>query len=198
MPRGMAWLPDIGPSADFGQTPEAGLDVIAKAARLGLKVVKLIRTDSYAPSSELPFCPNCGKEYSEGAPFCPSCGRPLQVATASGQPGGSSATQSAPQFVSAIQRPTGVTILAGLQIIGSLITIGVGLLLGIFGVVVVIIGVLTLFFAVSLFSGRNWARILIMIGAVLDIISIVGIIWGAILLYYFTRKHVVAYFKAPK
>ncbi len=70
--------------------------------------------------------------------------------------------------------------------------------LGIFGFVIVVFGVLTLFFAVALLSGRNWARILILIGAVLDIISIVGIIWGAILLYYFTRRHVVAYFKAPK
>ena len=67
---------------------------------------------------------------------------------------------------------------------------------GTFGLVVVAIGVLTLLFALALFSGRNWARILVMVGAVLDIISLVGIIWGAILLYYFTRKHVVAYFKS--
>jgi hypothetical protein len=98
----------------------------------------------------------------------------------------------------ALQRPTGVTIVAALQIVGSIIDIVIGLFLGVFGTVVVIFGVLTLFFAVALLSGRNWARILILIGAVLDIISIVGIIWGAILLYYFTRKHVVAYFKEPK
>jgi hypothetical protein len=98
----------------------------------------------------------------------------------------------------AVQRPTGVTILAALQIIGSLIMIGSGLALGIFGAFVLVLGVLTLLFALALFSGRNWARILIMIGAVFDIISIVGIIWGAILLYYFTRKHVVAYYKIPK
>jgi hypothetical protein len=95
-------------------------------------------------------------------------------------------------------RPAGVTILAALQIVGSLIEIGTGLALGIFGGFVLVLGVLTLFFAFALLSGRNWARILILIGAVLDIISIVGIIWGAILLYYFTRPHVVAYFKAPK
>lgn len=91
-----------------------------------------------------------------------------------------------------------MTILAALQIVGSVVDIALGLFLGIFGFVIVVFGVLTLFFALALLSGRNWARLLILVGAVLDIISIVGIIWGAILLYYFTRPHVVAYFKAPK
>lgn len=76
--------------------------------------------------------------------------------------------------------------------------IGVGLVLGIFGAAVVLLGILTLLFSLALFSGRNWARILVLIGAVLDIISIVGILWGILLLWYFTRKHVVAYFKIPK
>ncbi len=76
--------------------------------------------------------------------------------------------------------------------------IGIGLILGIFGVFVVILGVLTLLFALALLSGRNWARILMLIGAVLDIISIVGIIWGIVLLWYFTRRNVVEYFKAAK
>jgi hypothetical protein len=102
------------------------------------------------------------------------------------------------QTQSPIQRPAGVTIVAALQIVGSIIDIALGLFLGAFGSVIVIFGVLTLFFALALLSGRNWARILILIGAVLDIISIVGIIWGAILLYYFTRRHVAAYFKAPR
>jgi len=97
-----------------------------------------------------------------------------------------------------LQRPLGVTILAVLQILGSLAMIGIGLILGIFGVFVVLLGVLTLLFALALLSGRNWARILMLIGAVLDIISIVGIIWGIILLWYFTRKNVVDYFKAAK
>jgi len=88
--------------------------------------------------------------------------------------------------------------LAVLQILGSLAMIGIGLILGIFGVFVVLLGVLTLLFALALLSGRNWARILMLIGAVLDIISIVGIIWGIILLWYFTRKNVVDYFKAAK
>ena len=88
--------------------------------------------------------------------------------------------------------------MAVLQILGSLAMIGIGLILGIFGVFVVILGVLTLLFALALLSGRNWARILMLIGAVLDIISIVGIIWGIVLLWYFTRRNVVEYFKAAK
>lgn len=88
--------------------------------------------------------------------------------------------------------------MAVLQILGSLAMIGIGLILGIFGVFVVLLGVLTLLFALALLSGRNWARMLMLIGAVLDIISIVGIIWGIILLWYFTRKNVVDYFKAAK
>jgi hypothetical protein len=149
----------------------------------------------------LPYCPGCGTAYTEGAAFCSTCGRSLQA----GSPG-APATFAQPavgqgppaQGQGPVQRPTGVTILAALQIAGSVVDIALGLFLGIFGFVVVVFGVLTLFFAVALLSGRNWARILILVGAVLDIISIVGIIWGAILLYYFTRPHVVAYFKAPK
>lgn len=96
------------------------------------------------------------------------------------------------------KRPTGVTIVAILQMIGSVIDIAFGLFFGVFGLVIVAIGVLTLIFAVALLTGRNWARILTLIGGVLDLLTIVGIPWGIILLWYFTRKHVVAYFKAPK
>ncbi len=100
-----------------------------------------------------------------------------------------------------IPRPTGVTILAILQIIGSVIMLVSGLgaaIFGGFGLVIMVLGAVSLIFALALFSGRNWARILMLIGAVLDIISIVGIIWGAILLWYLTRPRVVAYFKQPK
>ncbi len=145
----------------------------------------------------MPFCPNCGREYPQGAAFCQNCGKPLQVATGVGF--SPTAPQASPQPGQAtVRRPTGVTILAALQILGSLLMIVVGLAAGIFGLFVSFVGVLTLFFALALLSGRNWARILMMIGAVLDLLSIVGIVWGAILLWYFTRRHVVAYFNAPK
>lgn len=149
---------------------------------------------------QLPFCSNCGKENAEGAAFCPNCGRPFQGLETAGPAAGTTPPQSQTfkPMGSPVQRPTGVTILAALQIVGSLAEIAFGAVFGVFGVVIIVIGVLALIFGLALLSGRNWARILILIGAVLDIISIVGIIWGVILLWYFTRKHVVAYFKAPK
>jgi zinc-ribbon domain len=143
----------------------------------------------------LPFCPNCGKEFAGNVEFCPNCGR--QVVGSSSAP--SVATTTVPPV--AIQRPTGVTILAILQIIGSVITLVVGLgatVFGVFGLVIVAFGVASMVFAFALLSGRNWARILMLVGAVVDILSIVGIIWGIILLWYLTRPHVVAYFKQPK
>ena len=146
----------------------------------------------------MPFCPNCGKEYSEGVAFCPNCGKPFQAGGPVLPPYSLQPPSQPPAALTALQRPAGVTILAALQIAGSLIMIGVGLLLGPFGVIVDVFGVVTLLFGLALLSGRNWARILVMIGAVLDILSIVGIIWGIILLWYFTRRNVVAYFKAPK
>jgi hypothetical protein len=111
-------------------------------------------------------------------------------------------TVGASSPMSAIPRPLGVTILGIIQIIGSLFALVFGLtvaaLLGPFGVIVLPFAVLPLVFALALFTGRNWARILMLIGAVLDILSIVGIIWGALLLWYLTRSNVVAYFKQPK
>jgi hypothetical protein len=146
----------------------------------------------------LPYCPGCGSAYTEGAAFCPTCGRSLQAGSPTAPSTFAQPTMGQAPRQGPVQRPTGVTILAALQIVGSIVDIVLGLSLGILGFVIVVFGVLTLFFAVALLSGRNWARILILVGAVLDIISIVGIIWGVILLYYFTRRYVVAYFKAPK
>ena len=179
--------------------------------------------------TELPFCPNCGKEYTQKVDFCPNCGKQVagsQVAATSSSTGSSVQENvkycqkcGAPNDIgvsycqkcgevrfsssapATITRPTGVTILAILQLIGSVIMIvtGIGLaILGGFGLVIAIIGILELIFASALFSGRNWARTLMLVGAVLDIISIVGIIWGIILLWYMTRPRVVAYFKQPK
>ena len=99
-------------------------------------------------------------------------------------------------------RPLGVTILAVLQILGSIGTLAAGTasayFVGPFAALILIAGLLSLIFALGLFSGKSWARILMLIGGVLDIISIVGIIWGIIVLWYFTRPHVVAYFKQPR
>ena len=168
----------------------------------------------------MPFCPYCGKEYAQsGVSFCPSCGKPLQVVPSNapnvkhcqqcGAPNDADvsycqscgAMNFRPTAPSRIQRPLGVTILGILQIIGSLIILVGGLasfVLGPIGLIIFPLALLPLIFAIALFTGRNWARILMLIGAVLDIISIAGIIWGVILLWYLTRPRVVAYFKQPK
>jgi len=71
-------------------------------------------------------------------------------------------------------------------------------LLGWIGLIIFPLAILSMIFAIALFTGRNWARILMIIGAVLDIITIAGILLGIILLWYLTRPRVVAYFKQPK
>ncbi len=61
------------------------------------------------------------------------------------------------------------------------------------------ISLLPLFFAIAFLTGRNWGRILMMIGAVLELFAIpIGTIIGIIILYYLTRPRVVAYFKQPR
>lgn len=182
----------------------------------------------------MPFCPNCGKEYPQGASFCPNCGKPFQAPPsvtpsvkycqkcgAANDAGVSycqicGAMSFGPTAQSRIRRPLGVTVLGILQIIGSLIMLlgggasfvlglitsarggEVASLLGWIGLIIFPLAILSMIFAIALFTGRNWARILMIIGAVLDIITIAGILLGIILLWYLTRPRVVAYFKQPK
>jgi len=132
------------------------------------------------------YCQTCGAPNEPGVSYCQKCG----------------GLSFAPTAPARIERPTGVTILGVIQIVGSIFGLVVGLtaaaFLGPFGLIIVPFAVLPMFFAVALFLGRDWARILMLIGAVLDIISIVGIIWGVVILWYLTRPRVVAYFKQPK
>ncbi len=143
------------------------------------------------------YCQKCGADNDAGVTYCQKCGE----------------TQFGPVAPRMVSRPMGVTILGILQIIGSLIVVAIGLAItafsgayglgaipfaGAYGLLIVVFGVLGLFFGIALFTGRNWARILMLVGAVLDIITILGFIWGVILLWYLTRPRVVAYFKQPK
>jgi len=68
----------------------------------------------------------------------------------------------------------------------------------IIGIILLPIGVIALIIGISVFTGKNWARILMFILGVLDIISIVGIIIGIIIVLYFRRQTVVAYFNQKK
>ena len=142
----------------------------------------------YAGSSGAKYCQKCGAPNDPNAAYCMQCG---DVNFGQFPPG-------------RIERPLGVTVIAVLQILASLGTIGLGLIVGAiipvlggaFGIAIIAIGVLTLLLAIALFSGRNWARILNMVFAVIDLINIpIGTILGIIFLYYLTRPRVVAYFK---
>lgn len=138
-----------------------------------------------APQS-VKYCQSCGAPNDPGVSYCQKCGS-------------MSFGQTAP---ARIQRPTGVTIIGILQILGSLVFLAFGGFIaafsGLFGLIILPLALIPLIFAIALYTGRNWARILMLIGAVLDIITIVGAIWGIIILWYFTRPRVVAYFKQPK
>ena len=96
-------------------------------------------------------------------------------------------------------RPTGVTILAVLQILAGIGYLAVGLvggaLVGILGILFIPFGLFALITGLALFTGKNWARILIMIGGVLDLLDIpIGTIIGIVILWYFTRPNIKAYF----
>src|SRR5438445_3003972 len=101
-----------------------------------------------------------------------------------------------------MERPLGVTIIGIFQILAA---IGMLLLSAVFtaisptlGLLMLPLGVLSLIFGISLFTGKNWARILMLISGVLDIISIIWIPIGIIIIVYFRRSNVVAYFKQSK
>jgi hypothetical protein len=100
-----------------------------------------------------------------------------------------------------IQRPTGVTIIGIIQMIFAIIDLLVALSIGslIFAfapglvLVLIVISLLPLFFAIAFLTGRNWGRISMMIGAVLELFDIpIGTLIGIIVLYYLTRPKVVA------
>ena len=142
-------------------------------------------------NSSIKYCQRCGTASVAGSKFCSVCGETKDFA-------------STPPM--RIKRPVGVLILGILQILGSLGAIAFGLTAGaVFfsffpggSLFIVALSLLPLIFAILFMAGFNVARILMMIGAVLDIISIVGILWGIILLWYLTRPRVRAYFKQSK
>ncbi len=106
------------------------------------------------------------------------------------------------------QRPVGVTILAVFQILVGLAYLIIGLFAGalagaligalgagILGLLLVPLGIIELIIGLALFTGKNWARILAMIGGVLDLFNIpLGTIFGIVILWYFTRPAIKEFF----
>ena len=96
----------------------------------------------------------------------------------------------------------GVTIIGIFQILGAILFILIGTLFAAFspilGLFLLPVGVIALIIGLALFTGKNWARILVIIGGVLDLLTIVGIPIGIIIIVYFRRQNVVAYFNQNK
>lgn len=149
------------------------------------------------------FCSKCGTSLDPNAQFCPSCGAAVNAANPSSQPVPTVSTQ--------LQRPTGVIVLAVLAAIAGLGSLGFGaaggailafLLPGVgfaFSILFVVFALIQFGIAYGFWVGATWAWWLGIIGAVLQVISIIGLdviglIIGIIMLYYLTRPHVKMWF----
>jgi len=116
-------------------------------------------------------------------------------------------------------RPTGVTILAALEIISGISAIGAGALFGSmsdmmsdmmeieFGAYagaisggMIVLGIASFVMAWGLLKGKSWAWTITLILTIISLISglvsinVIGIIINGIILYYLYRPHVKAYF----
>ena len=133
---------------------------------------------------QVKYCQECGAPNDINAVYCRVCG----------------STKFGPSPPSRISRPTGVTILAVLQIIGAMISFAVAtaiaVLIPVIGILFYIVPIFGIISGIGLLIGKNWARIIAMIGAVIELFSVpIGTIIGAVVLWYLTRPRVVAYFK---
>jgi hypothetical protein len=158
------------------------------------------------------FCSKCGSSLDPNAQFCASCGAAVNAA----QPNPSSQppnwdTPPVPTVSTQMQRPTGVVVLAILAAIGGLGLLGFGAVAGSFlgfflpgvgfglSILFVIFALIQFGIAYGFWVGASWAWWLGIIGAVLQIISIIGLdviglVIGIIMLYYLTRPHVKMWF----
>ncbi len=133
---------------------------------------------------KMKFCTSCGAQIPLSATVCPKCGTNI---------GPSSVYQHT------TERPFGVVLIAIIGILAGIVTVAmasfVGLLIPIGGLPIAIIGIIFLFVSISLFTGKNWSRILLMIFSVIFLINFpIGTIIGLLFLYYLTRPHIYAYF----
>jgi len=118
-------------------------------------------------------------------------------------------------------RPTGVTILAILEIISGAIAIGIGIffsalwgsmgmgmmmdfggsaIMGLISSIIVALGAISFLMAWGLLKGKPWAWTITLILTIISLIfdlpsmNIIGLIIDIVILYYLFRPHVQAYF----
>ncbi len=139
------------------------------------------------------FCKNCGNEAPDNYRFCPACGKSIELVPSMSEP-----------VMQKVPRPTGITILAILQlIIGiffAIAAIGIeavssmggmsamkgmsyfgemtGALVNIIAIILMILAVFAFIISGALFSGKKWGRTIVIIFSIMDLIfesvSIVG------------------------
>ena len=76
----------------------------------------------------MPFCPKCGKEVEEKAAFCSNCGEALSYSIAQ------ELTPRLRRIPERMLRPTGITILAILEVLGGIVFLIVGIIHAVKGV----------------------------------------------------------------
>src|SRR6266568_944541 len=144
------------------------------------------------------FCQKCGNTLAPGARFCNSCGTLV----------------TAPLAPISMGRPTLVTVIVILHFVGgALMLLGaVGMIvpaigsqsservpLVIFGIVLLILGALSLAAGVGLWKMREWGRTLQIVLACIGLLGIpLGTIISILLLVYFTRPHVKLLFSGKR
>ncbi len=123
-----------------------------------------------------------------------------------------------PGYIPRRKRPLGITLVAVLQLLGSLIMIlaGITIVFGsalveidygmTYGVFLFLFGLIGLFVAIALFSGKSWAWYLILIFTLLSLISdimsiviggpvsIISLVIHLVILYYLFRPNVKRFF----
>lgn len=164
------------------------------------------------------FCPNCGRQVTDDATFCRNCGFNLKTTSAQSQslatpvPPTTASVQLSP---SAGKRPSGVSILSVLNIVGGIFLTILGFSYAgtgtpTLGSYTVELGLITVITGWGMWKGRGWSWNLYLILAVAGIVispisefslGLVGIIATVIVIviellfsYYITRPHVMTYF----
>lgn len=137
----------------------------------------------------MPYCSSCGKLLSDEAKFCPNCGTPIQLAM----------TPTPVQVSTVTERPSGITILAALEIIEGIIgsIIGIAILfsfdilrellpvpstylplvqavLTVVGSLVIFIALVNFVIAYGLLNGTSWAWTVSLVFAVIGILRGIG------------------------
>jgi hypothetical protein len=152
------------------------------------------------------YCPKCGASVDPNATFCQYCGTTISQSPGSqpppsSPPPASPASYSSNPYTTPVSRPTGITILAILAALGGLALIVFGAVTAFTGIglIFVVIGLIEFGVAYGYWTGASWGWYLGIIGAILDILSIVtlnvvALLIGIIMLYYLTRPNVKVWF----